>query len=118
MEFFRFTQDNGKKVNHFHSDFVISRIAEIQDKAQISCMYLQQNGVIGYHEAVVNQLLFVVSGEGFVCDEQRQYIKIQAGDAVFWQQGEWHETKTNEGLTAIVIESETLHPQHLGWGRP
>ena len=84
MEFFRFTQDNGKRVNHFHSDFVISRIAEIQNKAQISCMYLQQNGVIGYHEAVVNQLLFVVSGEGFVCDEQRKYISNMDSGSILY----------------------------------
>jgi hypothetical protein len=35
---------------------------------------------------------------------------VQAGDAVFWQKGEWHETITSHGLTAMVIESEDISP--------
>ena len=42
--------------------------------------------------------------------------KIQAGEAVFWMKGEWHETKTDTGLTAIVIEGETLRPEQLTEG--
>ena len=80
-------------------------------------MYLERNGVIGYHQATVPQLLFVVNGEGFVCNEKQEYVKVQAGDAVFWTKDEWHETKTDTGLTAIVIESETLDPAHFGFKR-
>ena len=39
-----------------------------------------------------------------------EYFKVEAGDAVFWEIDEWHETKTDVGLTAIVIESEELNP--------
>ncbi|NUU64307.1 hypothetical protein [Paenibacillus agri] len=45
-----------------------------------------------------------------VRSETDEYFKIQAGDAVFWTQEEWHETRTKTGLTALVIESETLNP--------
>lgn len=37
-------------------------------------------------------------------------VPVAIGDAVFWEQGEWHETKTDVGLTAIVIESDALDP--------
>jgi hypothetical protein len=29
---------------------------------------------------------------------------------VFWEKDEWHETKSDNGLTAIVIESKELNP--------
>ncbi|CAM5215257.1 Cupin OS=Ureibacillus acetophenoni OX=614649 GN=SAMN05877842_11970 PE=4 SV=1 [Ureibacillus acetophenoni] len=72
-------------------------------------MYLEENGIIGYHQAVVPQLLLIMNGEGFVRGESEEYFKVQPGDAVFWEKDEWHETKTDKGLTAIVIESEELN---------
>ena len=104
-------------MTQFDSNFIISPITKTKDTAQISCMYLESNGVIGYHQATVPQLLFVVNGEGFVRNEKEDYVKVQAGDAVFWTKDEWHETKTDTGLTSIVIESETLDPTHFGFKR-
>lgn len=69
--------------------------------------------MVGYHQAVVPQLLLIVEGEGFVRGETDDYINVQRGEAVFWNQGEWHETKTDTGLTAIVIESEELDTSSL-----
>ena len=113
MEFFSFAKQHGRKVTHYASDFILSRLAITEGRTVISYMYLEGNGIIGYHEAPVNQILYVVQGEGFVCNEQKEYKKIQAGEAVFWMKGEWHETKTDTGLTAIVIEGETLRPEQL-----
>ncbi|MNR37887.1 Cupin domain protein [compost metagenome] len=73
-------------------------------------MHLDKNGIIGYHQAVSPQILLIIAGEGEVRGEEHEYCKVQAGDAVFWQKDEWHETKTASGLTAIVIESEELNP--------
>lgn len=73
-------------------------------------MYLEENGVIGFHQAVVPQLLIIVNGKGSVRVENEEYVKVQSGEAVFWTKGEWHETKSEKGLTAIVIESEELAP--------
>ena len=62
------------------------------------------------HQAVGPQLLLILNGEGYVRNEKEEYFKVEAGDAVFWENDEWHETKTDVGLTAIVIESEELNP--------
>lgn len=35
-------------------------------------------------------------------------MKIGAGQAAFWAKGELHETSTEKGLMAIVIESDGL----------
>jgi hypothetical protein len=36
--------------------------------------------------------------------------EVSAGTIVWWEQGELHETRTETGLTAIVIEAESLDP--------
>jgi quercetin dioxygenase-like cupin family protein len=110
MEFYKFSEDSGKKISKFNSDFVMSRIIQTEKPTHVGCMYLEENGVIGYHQAVVPQLFLVMDGEGYVRGDKEEYTKVQSGDAVFWDKDEWHETKTDTGLTAIVIESEELSP--------
>ena len=113
MEFFSFSKGQGHKITHFDSNFILSRLAITEGRTVISYMYLEENGIIGYHEARVNQILLVVTGEGHVCTKNKEYRRIQVGEAVFWKKGEWHETKTAKGLTAIVIEGEMVTPEHL-----
>ncbi|KHF39350.1 cupin [Halalkalibacter okhensis] len=110
MEIYQFNKETGKKISKFNSNFIMSRIIQTENPTHIGCMYLEENGIIGYHQAVVPQLLFILNGEGFVCGDKKEYVKVQFGDAVFWKKDEWHETKTDTGLTAIVIESEELNP--------
>ncbi|KAB7672037.1 cupin [Bacillus sp. B1-b2] len=113
MKIFQFKKEVGKKITKFDSNFVMSRITQTDTAAHIGCMYLDANGLIGYHQAVVPQLLLIVSGEGWVRGENNEYIKVHSGEAVFWDKEEWHETKTDTGLTAIVIESEELNTSSL-----
>lgn len=110
MKFYQFSKVHGKNISQFNSKFIMSRIINTDASASIGCMYLEENGIIGYHQAVVPQLLLILDGEGYVRNEQEQYFKVQTGDAIFWEKDEWHETKSDKGLTAIVIESEQLNP--------
>ncbi|MEI4770863.1 cupin [Psychrobacillus sp. FJAT-51614] len=109
MEFYTFSKDKGIKISNFNSNFIMSRIIQMQKEVQIGCIYLEEDGIIGYHQAVVPQLLLILNGEGYVRNEE-EYFKVIPGDAVFWKKDEWHETKSEIGLTAIVIESEELNP--------
>jgi quercetin dioxygenase-like cupin family protein len=113
MEVYEFNKEAGKKITKFNSDFIMSRITQTQKVAHIGCMHLEENGVVGYHQAVIPQLLLIVNGEGFVRGESDEFIKVHSGEAVFWEKDEWHETKTDTGLTAIVIESEELNTSSL-----
>ena len=110
MKFFNFNKESGKVISKFNSDFIMSRIVQTNSAASIGCMHLGENGLIGFHQAVGPQLLLIVSGEGLVSIDQEEYYKVQPGDAVFWEKEEWHETKSDNGLTAIVIESKELNP--------
>lgn len=113
MQFYNFGKNDGKTISKFNSDFIMSRIIQTDKETHIGCMHLDENGVIGYHQAVAPQLLLIMIGEGYVRGEKEEYFKVQSGDAIFWEKDEWHETKTNIGLTAIVIESEVLNPSLL-----
>jgi len=109
MEFYTFNKNNGIKVSKFNSDFILSRILQTNQTTHIGCMYLEKNGIVGYHQAKVPQLQLVINGEGYVRSSQEEFVKVRPGDAVFWEKDEWHETKTDNGLTALVIEAPELN---------
>ncbi|NMP23716.1 cupin domain-containing protein [Sulfobacillus harzensis] len=113
MQIFRFGEESGKRIRHFDSNFVMSRIVMTEKPAHIGSMHLASNGVIGFHKAASPQLLLIVSGQGWVRCGSSGAVPVAVGDAVFWEAGEWHETTTDSGLSAIVIESEALNPKRF-----
>ncbi|SDC63612.1 cupin domain-containing protein [Shouchella lonarensis] len=110
MKRFKFSRETGKKVTHFDSHFIMTKLVMTDSATHVGMVYLEPGDMIGFHETVVNQLLLVIDGEGEVRGETGSSFPISAGEAVFWEKGEGHETKTAVGLTALVVESETLQP--------
>jgi len=108
VKVFDFSEKSGKRISVFQSNFIMSKIVNHQGNVHIGAMHLQENGIIGYHEAVVSQLLLIMDGEGYVCGADKEKVKIRAGQAVFWEKGEFHETSTEHGLLAIIMEAENL----------
>jgi len=112
LKIYRFDAAVGRKIDAFDSvNFVMSKVVHLTAKARVSCAHLGPNGRIGHHKAVVPQLLLlVVQGAGWVRGEAADRIPVAVGHAVYWEQDEWHETSTDTGLMAIVIESEAFAP--------
>ncbi|AIQ59114.1 cupin domain-containing protein [Paenibacillus borealis] len=110
MKIYNFQQESGKPISAFNSDFIISKIIHTGSDAHIGCVYLGHQGVIGYHQATCPQLLLIMNGEGYVRGGEEEFTAVRAGQAVFWEQDEWHETRTDSGMTAIIIESDSLNP--------
>ncbi|GIO31687.1 MULTISPECIES: cupin domain-containing protein [Paenibacillus] len=109
MKIVDFGSEKGRIIEAFGSqNLAMTRILSSSGELQTGCMHLGPNGVVGYHQATVPQLFLVVGGEGFVKGKENEELPIQAGSAAFWEAGEWHETRTEQGLTAIVIEGESL----------
>ena len=77
---------------------------------QAACFRLAPGGRIARHPASVPQILAVVAGSGWVSGSDGREEEIAAGRAAFWAAGESHETRTGEGMTAIVLEGEGLRP--------
>ncbi|RNA67003.1 cupin domain-containing protein [Alteribacter keqinensis] len=94
MVIYTFTKETGTQVTRFKSDFIMFRIAVIDTETRIGCIHLGAEGVIGAHEAAVPQLLLIVSGKGTVMGKENEWVEVTSGDAVCWERGEWHETRS------------------------
>jgi quercetin dioxygenase-like cupin family protein len=71
---------------------------------------LEPDGVLGMHPAGVPQLFVVIAGEGTVRTGDGEPELVAAGDAVWWDAGEEHETRSGIGLIALVVELPDLDP--------
>jgi quercetin dioxygenase-like cupin family protein len=111
MRVLRFAAEVGRSIQAFGSvEFRLAPLARLTSGARIACARLGAGGRIGRHPAASAQLLLVVEGEGRVRGETGDEVPIRAGEAAFWAKGEQHETSTTGGLTAILIEAESLDP--------
>ena len=77
---------------------------------QAAIFRLAAEGRIARHPATVPQILAVLEGTGRVSGADGEFQPIAAGEAVFWVAGEEHETQTEDGLTALVLEGDGLQP--------
>ncbi|MCM2674935.1 cupin [Alkalicoccobacillus plakortidis] len=112
MEVFRFGPETGKPIRQFESQALMSKICHTTSETRMSCVHLDTDGLIGFHEAKVPQLMLVVSGNATVSTADKT-DEVGVGDAVFWKEGEHHQTTSTIGMTALIIESETLNPNLL-----
>jgi hypothetical protein len=114
MKIFRFDSQVGKNIDRYHSSgFVLARVLQLFDEAAVNCAYLRSGGHIGYHQATIPQLFLVVQGDGWVRGESLPKTSIKAGQAAFWEKEEWHESGTETGMVAVIIEGVNFDPAKL-----
>ena len=70
---------------------------------QVAIFRIAAGGLIARHPASVPQILAVIDGSGSVSGSDGVSEDIAAGEAVFWAEGEEHETHTETGLTALTV---------------
>ncbi|MGG0667272.1 hypothetical protein [Sporosarcina koreensis] len=108
MRVVRLDEITGKNITQYGSDFIMRKIIMTNQPSHVGIMELKVNGLVGYHEATIPQALIILEGEGWIRTGEEEKMKVTAGDVVLWENGEGHETTTETGLKAIVIESEGL----------
>ncbi len=121
MRIFRFNLGVARPIAHFGS--VGASIAPIARPGagfvQLGCIYIAAGGNVGRHPAAGPQLFLVVAGEGWVSGTEGVRVPIRAGEAAFWEPGEEHESGSEGGMTAMVLEAEALDPaQFMPEGSP
>ena len=77
---------------------------------QAAVFRVAPGGCIARHPATYPQILAVLEGSGQVTGSDGVAEPIGAGEAVFWEGGEEHETTTDTGLTALIVEGDGLSP--------
>jgi hypothetical protein len=63
----------------------------------------QLDGVIGGHEAASAQVLVVVRGRVAVSTHD-ETAELGVWEAVSWEDGEWHETRSLEPSVVLIVE--------------
>ena len=111
MRILDFGPSTASPVERYESqEAFFSRMLHTSGKGHVGCMRLGPNGILGRHPGPSTQLFCVVQGDGAVSGADGVPVAIQAGQAALWEAGEAHETTTTKGLTAIVIEVESVSP--------
>jgi quercetin dioxygenase-like cupin family protein len=87
---------------------VSARVRRLAAEAHVVVIEVAPGGVVARHPAVVPQLFAVVRGSGWVSGGDGEREPINAGAAVLWERGEQHESGSAEGMTALVVEAESL----------
>jgi mannose-6-phosphate isomerase-like protein (cupin superfamily) len=85
-----------------------ARVRRLATEANAVVIEVGPGGVVGRHPAGVAQLFVVVSGSGWVSGADGVRETIHSAEAVLWERGEEHESGSEEGMTVVVLEAETL----------
>ena len=75
---------------------------------QAAIFRFARGGRIRRHAGTYPQILAVLEGSGEVSGANGVDEPIRAGEAVYLSEGEDHELKSEAGLTALIIEGESL----------
>ena len=111
MKIHDFSSAVGRSLTAFGSHDV--RFTPILGSASVRvvCLRVQPSGVIAAHAAAENQLFLVVEGAGWVRSGSSARVDIKAGQAALWERGEVHESGSEAGLVAIVLEGPGIQPE-------
>jgi quercetin dioxygenase-like cupin family protein len=85
-----------------------ARVRRLAQEAHVVVIEIVPGGVVARHPAVVAQLFAVVRGSGWVSGGDGERKPIAAGQAVVWDPGEEHDSGSDEGMTVLVVEAESL----------
>jgi quercetin dioxygenase-like cupin family protein len=87
---------------------VSARVRRLAAETYAVVIEIAPGGVVGRHPAAVTQLFVVVRGSGWVSGADGEREPIELGEAVLWAPSEEHESGSDTGMTALVLESEAL----------
>ena len=85
-----------------------ARVRRLTADGHVVVIEVEPGGVVARHPAGGFQLFAVVSGSGWVSGADGEREPIGAGEGVVWDPGEEHESGSDEGMTVLVVEAESL----------
>ncbi len=85
--------------HHGSTGFTHSRLG----RGELQASLVELDGVIGGHKAASSQLLVVLDGR-VSCATRGETVELRVGEAVLWQEGEWHETRSLEASRLLILE--------------
>lgn len=114
MKRFRFGDETSWTINDYGSSFRLMRLHWSKSaETRVDIAYLAPGDFIARHATGLPQLFCVLIGSGWVSGDDEFEFPISAGEAAFWTHGEIHAARSDQGLTAIIIQSPDLDPGAL-----
>ncbi len=112
MERFRFTSQvafvpRGDQLDRVTVAPLTSPIAD-GSPMQVAVFRFEPGGRLRGHPGIHPQIFAILDGSGEMSGANGDDEPIQAGEAVFLHPGEEHGMKSEDGLTALIIEGEGL----------
>jgi quercetin dioxygenase-like cupin family protein len=95
-----------REIDRFES--TAARVRQLAPEAHVVVIEIGPGGTVGKHPAAAQQLFAVVRGSGWVADSDGVRYELRAGEAVLWDAGEEHESGSDLGLTALVVEAAVI----------
>jgi quercetin dioxygenase-like cupin family protein len=115
VRLYSFGATHGRPITEFGSVRVTINgiVYVLEGDVQVGCMRLAPGGRVGAHQATTRQLFLVISGEGWVRGPELERTPIVVDQAAFWEPGEEHESGSETGMVALVIEGDSLNPDQF-----
>lgn len=105
----RFVELSGdREIDRYES--TAARVRRLAAEAHVAVVEIRPGGAVGRHPAASRQLFAVARGSGWVAGGGGTRAPIEAGQAVLWEEGEDHESGSDDGMLAIVVEAAELEP--------
>ncbi|UPK45625.1 cupin domain-containing protein [Paenibacillus pabuli] len=109
MKIYRLKPEDRRSIIAYNSEGAeITPILRSTTACHIAQLKLSAGGTLGLHPAVGEQVFLVLEGEGWVVGETGERVVVHPGDAAYWSNGENHQSGSDKGLTALLIEGEEL----------
>ncbi|HEU6443960.1 MAG TPA: hypothetical protein VFL61_02770 [Gaiellaceae bacterium] len=105
----RFVELSGdREIDRYES--TAARVRRLAAEAHVAVVEIRPGGAVGRHPAASRQLFAVARDSGWVAGGGGTRAPIEAGQAVLWEEGEDHESGSDDGMLAIVVEAAELGP--------
>lgn len=82
----------------------LTRVGRV-DGAAVDVLTFQPGAVLGRHPTRVWQLLSLVSGSGWASGADGVRAPLLSGDTILWEPDEEHESGTDDGMVAVVVQT-------------
>ena len=100
-----------REITRFDSNgATIGGVARAGGPVRVSLLQLAAGGLVGAHPAACPQLFLVVAGSGWARSGDEPLSPLAAGEAALWDVDEVHESGSDSGLTAVIVEADAIEP--------
>ena len=109
MRIIEFSPQEMQPITQFQSSGAASTIlAAGEGNSRVHGLCFEPGGQIGGHPTGLAQLFLIVRGGGWAVGRDGRRVDLTAGQCVFFERGEQHAKGSDTGMTALMVQVDTL----------